>query len=99
MIHVLWTHRARIRLAEIHQKIAEDQPINADRFLERLIERGESLASHSFRGRMVPEFENQTIREVFEGNYRIIYQTQEQGVVILTVRSFFELLPADPKDV
>lgn len=99
MIKVVWTHRARERLREIYNKIAEDQPVNAERFVEALIERGDSLKEQSFRGRVVPEYENPTIWEVFEGNYRIIYQTQEQTASILTVRGFAELLPVDPQDI
>jgi len=44
MIEVLWTHRARERLREIYQKIAGDQPVNADRFIDKLIEQGDNLA-------------------------------------------------------
>ncbi|WP_250656195.1 type II toxin-antitoxin system RelE/ParE family toxin [Alkalimarinus coralli] len=97
MTGVVWTYRARGRLQEVYRKIAEDQPSNAKHFIERLIERGDSLAEQSFRGRMVPEYENPTIREVFEGEYRIIYQTQESMIAILTIRGFAELLPSDPE--
>lgn len=97
MMDVLWTYRARGRLQEVYRRIAEDQPINAERFIERLIERGESLAEQPFRGRVVPEYESSTIREVFEGEYRIIYHIQAHTVTILTVRNFAELLPVDPE--
>ncbi len=99
MIKVVWTYRARGRLQDIYEKIAEDQPSNADQFLDQLIERGDSLTEQHFRGRMVPEYENPTIREVFEGEYRIIYQAGDSVVTILTVRGFAELLPTDPKHI
>lgn len=44
MIEVEWTHRARGRLRDLYASIAEDQPMNAERFIEQLIERGDSLA-------------------------------------------------------
>lgn len=97
MIQVVWTYRARGRLQEVYRRIAQDQPANADSFIERLIARGDSLAEQAFRGRVVPEYENPTIREVFEGEYRIIYQTQEHMVAILTIRGFAELLPSNPQ--
>ncbi len=99
MIEVVWTYRSRDRLRELYERIAEDQPVNASRFINRLIERGDSLAENAFRGRVVPEYENPIIREVFEGNYRIIYQTQDRVIAILTVRGFAELLPTDPKSL
>jgi len=64
MIEVIWTFRARDRLKGIYNKIAEDQPLNAERFIDKLIARGESLAEQPLRGRMVPEYQNQIIREV-----------------------------------
>lgn len=48
---------------------------------------------------MVPEYDNPSIREVFEGEYRLIYQMQDSTVAILTVRNFAELLPTDPKNL
>lgn len=99
MTQVVWTYRARGRLRDLYERIAKDQPVNADRFMERLFERGDSLAEYAFRGRMVPEYDNPSIREVFEGEYRLIYQMQDSTVAILTVRNFAELLPTDPKNL
>jgi plasmid stabilization system protein ParE len=45
-----------------------------------------SLESHSKLGRIVPEFGIPEIREIFEGNYRIIYSVEsKQSVNILTI--------------
>ena len=35
------------------------------------------------RGRIVPEFVNPTVRELFVGSYRLIYQITEQDVYII----------------
>ena len=43
---------------------------------------------------MVPEFEDETIRELIEGNYRIVYWVQDTDIVILgyiTPQGFCEI--------
>lgn len=94
-MRVTWTRRARIRLQQILVYIAEDQPDNAERFVDRLIERGDSVGTQPQRGRMVPEYQDKSIREVFEDDYRIIYKILTERVDILTVRHGSQLLPAD----
>ena len=46
----------------------------ADRYIDKLIERVDQLESNPKSGRVVPEFGILTIRELIEGNYRIVYQ-------------------------
>jgi toxin ParE1/3/4 len=92
---VVWTYRARVRLQQILEYIAEDQPINAERWIDQLIERGDSLATQPDRGRAVPEFQDVNIREVREGAYRIIYRRRQGRIDILTVRHSSQLLPIE----
>jgi toxin ParE1/3/4 len=46
-------------------------------------------------GRIVPEFENNNIREVFLGNYLIVYLVQNETVLIVTVFEGHKLLNKD----
>jgi toxin ParE1/3/4 len=92
---VAWTRRSQLRLAQIFEYIAKDQPENASRFVDRLIERGDSVGANPRRGRVVPEYQIDTIREVFEDDYRIIYSIGTERVDILTVRHGSQLLPID----
>lgn len=92
---VAWTRRSLYRLRQILEHIAKDQPDNAERFVERLIECGDSAGAHPRRGRIVPEYRDETIREIFEGDYRIIYKILSERVDILTVRHGSRLLPVD----
>jgi toxin ParE1/3/4 len=70
---------------EIEQFIAKDNPERAEKFINKLIDRGESLKDFPFKGRIVPEFSINEIREVIEKAYRIVYRVSEQRVEILTV--------------
>lgn len=94
-MRVVWTERALLRLQQIQDYIAEDQPKNAQRWITRLFDRGDSLIDQPHRGRPVPEYPNAEVREVREGDYRIIYRLHAGRVEILTVRHSSQLLPVE----
>jgi len=96
---VVWTERARSRLEDILEFIALDQPANAERWVHQLIERGDSLADQASRGRVVPEYREPEVREVFEGDYRIIYRLRRDRIDILTVLHGSRPLPRRPRDL
>ncbi len=51
--------------------------------LERALEAAESLSIMSERGRMVPELEVDTIREILIQRYRLIYEVHENSIEVL----------------
>ena len=63
--------------------IAEDSLTAAQRFLERALGTASSLATLSERGRIVPELDLSTIREVLVQRYRLIYEVQETEIEVL----------------
>lgn len=92
-MRVVWTAQAQARLAEIHARIAKDQPVNADRFIDRVTRRGDQIGDHPYSGRIVPEYQQDDIREVFEGAYRIIYRILVDRADVVTVRRGSQPLP------
>jgi toxin ParE1/3/4 len=92
-MRVAWTRRSTLRLRQILEHIARDQPENATRFVNQLIKRGDSVGELPLRGRIVPEYEDESIREIFEAAYRIIYKVRFDRVDILTVRHGSQVLP------
>ncbi|MDP2186762.1 MAG: type II toxin-antitoxin system RelE/ParE family toxin [Erythrobacter sp.] len=46
-------------------------------------------------GRRVPEYQIDTLREVLERPYRIIYRIQPDEIEVLTVMHYRQLLPGD----
>ena len=86
MAEIIWTRSALHDLKQIHQYISEDSVFYADRFILKLISCTDILEKHPFSGRIVPEKEDKTIRELIEGNYRIFYQAEiEKKVFILRI--------------
>lgn len=90
---LIWTPRAQQRLREIYDHIASDQPVNATRFIKRILARGDQIADQPRAGRIVPEYQRETIREIFEGDYRILYRIRSQSVDVLSVRHGAQRLP------
>lgn len=55
------------------------------RIVDCLIRRSEQVGSFPQSGRIVPEFETEKIREIFEEPYRIIYYIKLDQIDILAV--------------
>jgi plasmid stabilization system protein ParE len=90
---VVWTERALARLQQLHDYIARDQPINARRVIQRLLDREAQLAAHPRSGRTVPEYDDPDVRELIDVPFRIVYRVEAASVRVLTVRHSTEMLP------
>ena len=91
-----WMPHACADLEAVYDYIAEDSSQNATRMIERLLDRAERIVAFPHTGRVVPEYEQEDIREVFESSYRIIYQTLSDRINVLTVMHGARLLREIP---
>lgn len=82
---VVWTATAREQLDEIVGYISEDSIEVALKILDDLLEAAESLAHLAHRGRVVPEIQDEQVREIFVYRYRLIYEVEGFGVQVLSV--------------
>ena len=83
---IIWTRSSLRDLQQIHAYISEDSKFYADRFVKRLVTRVDILEDFPLTGRMIPEMEDETLRELIEGNYRIFYKIEKRnGISILRV--------------
>ncbi len=92
-MRVVWTDRAKARLRQIHTTIAQDQPINAERMVDRLTRRVAQLAQHPRSGRVVEKYQREDLRELIEASYRIVYLILPDRIDIVTVRDTRRVLP------
>jgi toxin ParE1/3/4 len=90
---VLWTEQALARLAEIEEFIAAQNPTAAIALIARLVNRGESLGKLWRRGRRLAELPHSTLRELVEGNYRIVYRHRRAAIEIVTAFEAHRLVP------
>jgi toxin ParE1/3/4 len=92
-VKIVWTDQAYRRLAEIEDFVARDRPEAAERRVPRLIDRADVLAHQPSLGRTLPELPRSGLRELVEGNYRIVYRLREDAVDVLTVVEGHRRLP------
>jgi toxin ParE1/3/4 len=92
---LFWTETARQDLQAIRRYISADSPAAAKRWVSRIRERARKALHSPLAGRIVPEFFRDDIRELIEGNYRIVYQIFEDRLVILTIFEGHQLFPAE----
>lgn len=95
---LFWTETAKQDLQAIQRYIAADNPTAAKQWIERLRERARNALHSPLAGRKVPEFSRDDIRELIEGNYRIVYQVFKDRLVVLTVFEGHRLFPDETVD-
>jgi toxin ParE1/3/4 len=77
---------AEQQVAEAFAFIAAERPSAALKWFDRVVKATESLSALPDQGRMVPESERESIREVLVEPYRVVYRRDEHDVLILTVQ-------------
>lgn len=73
MVKVIWTYQAIHDLDNIGEYIAKDSPRYASLTVERLFHSTDILKTQPKLGRIVPEFNEDTIRELIYKSYRLVY--------------------------
>ena len=97
-MRLFWTETAKQDLRAIRRYIATDNPTSANRWVDRLRTRARNAILAPLAGRKVPELSRDDIRELIEGDYRIVYQIFEDRLVVLTVFEGHCLLPREKVD-
>jgi toxin ParE1/3/4 len=87
MAAVRWSMQARKDLEVLSDYYRDASPSFAERFEEQILESTRRLQAFPRSGRMIPEAEDEQLREVIYREYRIMYHVDEsaQEVLILTV--------------
>jgi toxin ParE1/3/4 len=86
MAKVVSTKRALHDLEDIGDYISKDSVKYAKFTLEKLVDSASLIGINPILGRLVPEANDKSIRELLKGNYRVIYQIRRNNAVfILTV--------------
>ena len=82
---IKWSLEAADQLEETCNYIARDSKVYASIFAKRVISIVESVSLFPKSGRVVPEYNNKTIREKIFGSYRIIYRLKGELVEIIAI--------------
>ena len=78
MVKIVWTELSILDLKELFDYIAEDSNRYATITVNRLYNRVQPISENPYMGRIVPEFNEKPIREILEGNYRLIYRIKSK---------------------
>lgn len=79
---VTWAESAIATVAEQAEYIARDSPSYAATLVTKVEKAAASLFQFPNRGRVVPEYRDDTIRELFVDRYRLIYRVRNTSVLI-----------------
>ena len=82
---LIWSPQAIDDIEAIAQYIARDSTIYAESTVERIFQAPERLMQLPKLGRIVPEKNDESIREIFVFQFRIIYEILASEIHILTV--------------
>ncbi len=86
MVRLNWTFQAKDDLKAIAEYISRDSKRYAKLQVIRIKNRTRILKTQVRSGKIVPEINKENIRELIEGNYRIIYKTvKDNRIDILTI--------------
>lgn len=97
MVQIKWTNFALQNLNDIGDYIEHDSSRSASIVVSNLFDAVNILETFPFCGRIVPEFNNEYIRELIRLRYRIVYYVlNEDRIDILTVYHSAQLLTELP---
>lgn len=81
MVEIRWLTEAMDDLKDIYHYISRDSKRYAKRQVDQIIDKTRTLKNHIRAGRIVQEINKPEIREIIEGNYRIIYRIVDESTV------------------
>ena len=93
---VEWSEQAAAQLLAIRDYLARSSPGYAQTLAERIIQRTESLANLPLLGAEVAEYGDESIREIIEHPYRILYRASAERIQIAAVVHAARRLPRTP---
>ena len=80
---VVWAESARNALDEVIEYISKDSESAARQVLDEALRSAARLDTLPERGRVVPELNDPSIREIFVFRYRLMYEVEDTRVVIV----------------
>lgn len=84
-MNVQWTSAAIAQLTHLHAWVAATSPNYALRVVDRLTKVSKTLGDTPMTGDPVPQAEDDGVREIVEGPFRLIYVVKVDGVNVLAV--------------
>ena len=84
-MRVVWSPQSLRDLHAIREYIAKDSESYADLTVARIFSAVEKLLQFPHAGRIVPERDEPTIREIIVGRFRVVYRVRDALLEVATV--------------
>ena len=84
-MEVIWTRQAIQMVNDFVNYIAQDNYKTAEQWALELMSQTDKLADHPRIGRVVPEYNEESLRELIVGNYRLSYRIKGDRIYIEAV--------------
>ena len=86
MAKIIWTDKASGWMKRIFHYIADDKPFAAQKLIDEVYQKAESLREFPEMGYRLPSYRKKNIRTLLYGHYRILYEIEQNGDInILSV--------------
>ena len=82
---VRWSNPSKQDLKQIYGFIAKDSTYYAQKVVSAIVEKSDTLNTFPYMGRIVPERNEERIREILIYSYRMIYQITRDNIEILAL--------------
>lgn len=84
-MRVEWSNSARDDLDDLVRYISRDSSFYARRFGEKIVLATRRLRDFPGSGRIIPETEDQKLREIIVQGYRVMYRLEVDRILILAI--------------
>jgi addiction module RelE/StbE family toxin len=84
-LKILWSQEAIDDMDSIATYIEKDSPAYAKAVVKTFFSKAEILIDFPLLGRIVPEYQNENIRELFIYSYRLIYNIEHNAINIIAI--------------
>jgi len=82
---VKWSRPSKQDLKQIYNYISRDSTFYAQKVVIAIVEKSETLNVFPYMGRIVPERNEERIREILIYSFRMIYQINSNNIEILAL--------------
>ena len=98
MVKLLWLQSAKDDLKDIYDFIAPDSIKYASHQIKQIRDRASILKSNPYSGKVVQEYDMDSIREIVVGHYRIIYRIKDANLIhVILIHHGARRFPRLPK--
>lgn len=80
-LEIRLTETAYLDLEDIESYVSQSSPKIGREFINKIFKKIELLYQHQRLGKKVPELDNDRIRELIQGKYRIVYKIMSDELI------------------